>query len=85
MRKSKKKVHHKIHHHKKSNSLIRRFKQFRVHHRIAFYIIGALGVIFVWRGVWTIIDNTPIFSDPFASLSIGVGLAVAGGLFFELA
>lgn len=84
MRKSKKLRHHKANHHKKSNSLIRKFKQFRIHHRIAFYIIGALGVIFVWRGVWTIIDNTPIFNDPFASLGIGVGLAAAGGFFFEM-
>jgi hypothetical protein len=85
MVKTRKKIKHKIHHHKKQSGLVKKFKSFRVHHRIAFYIVGALGVIFVWRGIWTIIDATPFFSDPLASLGIGIGLAFAGGMFFELA
>jgi hypothetical protein len=69
---------------RKKYAYIASFRRFRIHHRILFYILGAMGVIFIWRGVWMLIDQTPIFSYPLTSLAVGVGLTIFAGVFFEL-
>ncbi len=84
-----KKISRKIHraslkHRHKHPSWLNSFKKFRIHHRIFFYVLGAFGAILIWRGVWDLVDATPIFNHPVVSLLSGVGLTVAAGVFFEL-
>lgn len=76
------KLHHKHTH--KHPSWLEAFKKFRLHHRIISYTMGAFGIILVWRGVWDIVDQTPIFNHPLVSLISGIGLTFAAGVFFEM-
>ena len=71
-------------HKHKHPSWLDAFKKFRLHHRILSYTIGAFGIILVWRGVWDLVDQTPIFNHPLISLISGVGLTFAAGVFFEM-
>lgn len=70
--------------HKKHPAWFKKFKQFRIHHRVLSYAIGSFGIILVWKGVSGIIDATPIFNSPTVSLISGVGLTIATGVFFEM-
>lgn len=40
--------------------------------RAILLLIGAMGIIVFWRGVWTLADTTPVIKDPFVSVTIGV-------------
>jgi spore maturation protein SpmA len=39
-------------------------------------LVGALGIIVFWRGIWSLADNLPVIEDPFISIIIGVILLV---------
>ena len=39
-------------------------------------LIGALGIILFWRGIWTLADYSPIIQNPSVSIIIGVILLV---------
>lgn len=49
------------------------------HHPIIYALIGAVGVILVWKGVWDIADAVPGLWGP-VSLALGVLLLLATGL-----
>lgn len=63
---------------------IRGIKRLRLHHKIIFSLIGIVGIILVWRGVWTFFDNTPFLNDPVVSIIVGFLLVGFSGLFFKL-
>jgi K+-transporting ATPase A subunit len=73
---------------KKSKSSLgnsfRKIKRLRLHHKIIFSLIGIVGIILVWRGVWTFFDNTPFLNDPVVSIIVGFLLVGFSGLFFKL-
>lgn len=62
----------------------RNIKRFRIHHKIIFSLIGVVGIILVWRGVWTFVDETPFFNTPAISIILGLLLVVISGFFFKL-
>ena len=62
----------------------RRIKRLRLHHKIIFSLIGIVGIILVWRGVWTLIDATPFFNTPVISIVLGFLLVAISGFFFKL-
>jgi len=72
-KKSKKRTH-------KSNKL----NLFRKHHKILFSLIGVVGIILVWRGVWNLVDTTPFFNAPVISIIVGFLLVALSGFFFKL-
>ena len=48
-------------------------------------IIGAIGVILFWRGVWALADITPVIANPWISLALGiVALVLSHQLYREL-
>ncbi|OGH19992.1 MAG: hypothetical protein A3D74_03800 [Candidatus Levybacteria bacterium RIFCSPHIGHO2_02_FULL_37_13] len=59
-------------------------KRFRLHHKLIFSLIGIVGIILVWRGVWTFFDNAPLLNDPVVSIIVGFLLVAFSGLFFKL-
>lgn len=61
-----------------------KIKRFRLHHKLIFALIGIIGIIMVWRGVWTLIDTTPFFNAPVISIILGLLLVVISGFFFKL-
>ena len=67
----------KIH---KSNKL----NLFRKHHKIIFSLIGAVGAIMVWRGVWNLVDTAPFVNAPAISIILGLFLVAISGFFFKL-
>lgn len=61
-----------------------KLKLLRLHHKIIFSVIGIVGIILVWRGVWTLIDATPFFNAPVISILLGILLVAISGFFFKL-
>src|SRR3989338_3920542 len=49
-------------------------KQQRKKHRVplARILIGAIGIILLWRGVWDFVRDVPIIEDPIVSIVIGL-------------
>jgi len=45
-------------------------------HRALLLIVGALGIILFWRGVWILTDYTPILQDPIISIVFGIVLLI---------
>jgi spore maturation protein SpmA len=39
-------------------------------------LVGALGIILFWRGIWTFADQAHIIQDPLISVVIGVILLI---------
>lgn len=60
------------------------FYLFRKHHKITFSLLGVIGVILIWRGVWTIIDTAPFVNAPVISIALGLLLVAISGFFFKL-
>ncbi|MBI4091317.1 hypothetical protein HY419_01030 [candidate division WWE3 bacterium] len=67
-----------------SNKVKREWKEVRLHHRIIFTLIGAVGVVLFWRGTWGIFDATPFINHPLASVVLGLILVTIAGFFFKL-
>jgi len=49
------------------------------HYPIIYALIGAVGVVLVWKGVWDIVDLFPILFGPVALL-VGVSILLLTGL-----
>lgn len=62
----------------------RDYRQFRLHHKIFFTITGLVGVVLVWRGVWTFFDWAHLLEHPIASTAVGMALVGVSGAFFNL-
>lgn len=63
----------------------KKFEKFRLHHKIIFSVIGIIGVVAIWRGIWTLLDLTPFVAHPLVAIIIGLILvAAASGFFFKL-
>jgi uncharacterized protein (UPF0248 family) len=45
-------------------------------------LAAATGIILFWRGLWGIVDNTPILSDNFVSLFVGLVILIFSGDIF---
>ena len=61
-----------------------KISKFRNHHKIIFALVGVVGIILVWRGIWTLVDTTPFFNTPIISIIAGLFLVAISGLFFKL-
>lgn len=59
-------------------------KKFRTHHKIFIIILGLIGVVNIWRGLWGLFDLTPFLSNPLISLTIGLVLVALAGGFYKL-
>lgn len=66
------------------NKYSKKIKEFRERYRITFTLIGVVGIILIWRGVWTIVDTLPYVNNPFLSLLIGFIFVAVSGIFFRL-
>ncbi len=50
----------------------------------AFYVIlGALGIILFWRGIWTVADYSPIIENPVVSIALGLILLVVSHQWYK--
>lgn len=63
-----------------SKQMMRRLKR---RHRMAFASLVFIGVSFLWYGVWTIISDIPILSNPYIATVIGVIILVGTGMYYE--
>lgn len=41
-------------------------------YRMLFTLVVTAGVVLVWRGIWNLLDVTPIMSSPVVSLLVGI-------------
>lgn len=46
-------------------------------------LLAIIGVVFVWRGAWVIMDITPIIQDPFVSFFIGLIIVTFTGVIYR--
>ncbi len=51
--------------------------------KFLFSLLYAVGVIFLWRGIWGIADLTPILNNFFVSFFIGLLILTITGLIFR--
>lgn len=72
------------HHRRRTLGPIGDFKRFRIHHQIFFSLVGILGVIMVWRGIWTSFEIVPFLEHPFTQIIVGFILVVFSGAFFKM-
>lgn len=86
MLEKKEKIIHHVYMKKKSlvNKQFKNLEKFRLHHKIFFSLVGIIGVIAVWRGIWNFLDYTPIINDPATSIIFGFVLIIVSGVFFKL-
>lgn len=70
---------------RKKDSIYKNLKRFRLHHQILFTLIGIIGVILIWRGVWTLSDQNPFLQHPLVSIVLGLILVIMAGFFFKVA
>ncbi|MBI2074502.1 MAG: hypothetical protein HYT83_01550, partial [Candidatus Levybacteria bacterium] len=56
----------------------------RLHHKLIFSLLGVIGVVLVWRGIWTLTDAIPFLNDPITSVIIGLLMVILSGFFFKL-
>jgi uncharacterized protein YneF (UPF0154 family) len=56
-----------------------KFRQALSHYPILYALIGSIGVVLIWRGVWMIADD--IGMSGWVSLLLGVFISVSTGLF----
>ncbi|NVN96916.1 hypothetical protein HXX01_01580 [Candidatus Nomurabacteria bacterium] len=61
------------------NHLGTKFRHKLSHWPILYAFIGSIGVILIWRGVWTIADDMGM--SPLLSLILGVLISIVSGLF----
>ena len=50
-----------------------------VHHPLIYALIGSIGIVSIWRGIWHISDDWGVSS--WASLIFGIAITVLTGLF----
>lgn len=61
-----------------------KFKRMRLHHKLIFSILGTVGVVAFWRGIWSFFDGTPYLSHPISSIGVGLVLLVISGFLYKL-
>ena len=66
------------------NFVDKEMRSLKTHHKVLFTLIGASGVILVWRGLWGIFDTTPFLNHPVASFVVGLTLVIASGFLFRV-
>lgn len=66
------------------NKPLKNLERFRLHHKIIFSLIGIIGVIAIWRGIWNSLDYTPLINHPLGSIVVGFILVMISGVFFKL-
>ena len=49
-------------------------------HPIVYTLIGAIGIVLFWRGVWMVADAIPFLTGP-VSLILSIGILLITGLF----
>ena len=69
---------------RKSNKYINRLRKARVHHKLIFSLIGAFGIIFVWKGVWSLLDAQPFIGHSIEIILMGLLLAAISGALFKM-
>ncbi|MBI2032491.1 MAG: hypothetical protein HYT09_02490 [Candidatus Levybacteria bacterium] len=65
--------------------MISKIREARERHKIISTLMGIVGVVLIWRGIWTITDSLPYFNHPWLSLLVGLILVIVSGIFFKLA
>lgn len=58
-------------------------KKFKFHHKALFAATVFLGLVFLWYGVWSIIDVTPILHNPYVALVLGLVLLLGTGMYYD--
>lgn len=48
---------------------------------IIYALVGGVGVVLFWRGVWHTADEIPFLSKSWVSLGVGTGILLATGIF----
>ena len=48
---------------------------------IIYALIGGVGVVLFWRGVWHTADETPLLHNSWVSLGVGAGILLITGIF----
>ncbi len=59
-------------------------KIIRFRRKIVVSLLGTVGVVLLWRGLWLVFDLTPLVSHPFASIILGLFVLVLSGFLYKL-
>ena len=63
-----------------NEKLMRKLK--RRHHAIFAFVVF-IGAVFLWYGIWTIISEIPIISNPYIATILGIIILFATGMYYE--
>lgn len=58
-------------------------KKFKFHHKVIFAFIVFLGAVLLWYGVWTIVSDIPIISNPYIATILGFIVLLATGAYYD--
>lgn len=75
-----KKLHKKVN--KDATHQVRKIIRFR--RKITVSLLGTIGVVLLWRGLWMIFDLTPLVSHPFVSIGLGLFVLILSGFLYKL-
>jgi uncharacterized coiled-coil protein SlyX len=51
--------------------------------KFLFALVGAIGVVFFWYGMWGVIENIPIINNPFVASFIGLLILTLSGIIYS--
>jgi hypothetical protein len=57
--------------------------RFKVHHKISFAFVVFFAINLLWYGMWDIVSEIPILSNPFVALITGAIILIGTGYFYE--
>ena len=60
--------------------LMRKLKR---RHRIIFAMLVFTGAVFLWYGIWTIISEVPVISNPYIATILGTIILLATGMYYN--
>lgn len=59
-----------------------RIKRFR--RKIFVSLLGTVGVVLLWRGLWMLFDLTPFVEHPIISVFVGIFVLIVSGFLYKL-
>ena len=53
------------------------------HSKVVYSIFATVGVVAVWRGIWTLFDSIPALADPFVAFGLAMLVLVVATVYFK--
>jgi hypothetical protein len=74
----------KFHKQVNSNATHEVKKIIRFRRKIVVSLLGTIGVVLLWRGLWIMFDWTPLVNHPFVSMLLGLLVLILSGFLYKL-